>query len=41
MSESKFTYNFAEVNGRIEMIEFLETLNPKEQVNFSHFLKII
>ncbi len=31
MSESKYTYNFAEVNGRIEMIEFLETLNPKEQ----------
>ncbi len=31
MSESKYIYNFAEFNGKIEMIEFLETLKPKEQ----------
>ncbi len=37
MSESKFTYNFAEVNGRIEMIEFLlDDLINKIKMECSH-----
>jgi hypothetical protein len=31
MDVSKYKYNFAEVNGKIEMIEFFDTLKPKEQ----------
>jgi phage-related protein len=31
MGNSEFIYNFAEINGKVEMIEFLETLNSKEQ----------
>ena len=31
MNKNVFEYNFAEYNGKIEMIEFIESLTPKDQ----------
>jgi hypothetical protein len=31
MNLNNYTYNFAEVNGKVEMIEFLDTLIAKDQ----------
>ena len=31
MESKNYTYNFAEVNGKVEIIEFFDSLNPKEQ----------
>lgn len=31
MNINEFKYNFAEINGKVEMIEFIESLTPKDQ----------
>jgi len=38
----KYTYNFAEVSGKVPMIEFLDSLNIKERAKiFAHIAKFV
>lgn len=38
----KYTYNFAEINGKVPMIEFLDSLTIKERAKiFAHIEKLV